>query len=256
MSEDHLPTPIEPTPLVLIQQSLQAGIKPSDIKELFDLQVRYEQRRAEEAYADAITAFQAWCPPIHKGKDVLKKDGGKAYGYATFDQIMKVITPGLRAHRIVISFDTAEADGRVQVTCRTRVGVVEKHTTVLLPVPPASAMTNPTQASVGAISYGKRTSLCAALNIVCTDEDVDGVQEQPQPAAQVHPDVAALRRVLADGPTASELTELYLKDVMALPKGSHERQQAWNYIADYARKQGWPFDAKQRCFVEPQEAGA
>ncbi len=176
MNED-LPAIVEPTPLILIQQALEAKIPASELKELFDLQVRHEQRRAEEAYADAITAFQAWCPQIQNSKAVERKNGEVAYRYAPLEEIMRIITPGLRANRIVLSFDTAEGDGKMQVTCRVRVGVVEKHTTVVLPVPQANAMTNATQATVGAVSYGKRCALMAALNIVCTDEDQSGAVE-------------------------------------------------------------------------------
>lgn len=170
MTPETLPSVVEPTPLLLIQQGIDAKISPRDMKDLFDLQVRYEQRLAELAYADAITAFQSECPPIHKGK----AGPNAAYMYAPYETIMKVITPLLRRHKIVVTFDTAEGDGKMQVTCRVRVGVVEKHTTVMLAVGAGNKMMSPTQAGVGAISYGKRTALCAALNIVCTDEDTDG----------------------------------------------------------------------------------
>lgn len=252
MNDEHLPAVIEPAPLVLIQQALNNGIKPADIKELFDLQVRYEQRRAEEAYADAITAFQAECPAIHKSKNVEGK-----YNYAPLDKIMQAVLPVLRKYKIVVTFDTAEDAGTMHVTCRTRVGVVEKVTTVALPVPPANKLTNATQASVGAITYGKRTALVAALNIICTDEDVDGFVEQPAPQQpQVSKEVAAFQRFVAEGPTAAQLTECYFRELMALPKGSLERQQGWNTLNGYAKSQGWAFDAKARAFVEPQEAGA
>ncbi len=164
-----LPAVIEPTPLILIQQALEAKIPASELKGFFDLQVRAEQRQAEQAYADAITAFQSESPLIHKSKSVEGR-----YSYAPFEVIMQAILPLLRRHRIVVTFDTAEAEGKVQVTCRTRVGVVEKHTTVVLPVPPTNKLTNTTQTSVGAISYGKRTALVAALNLICTDEDHSG----------------------------------------------------------------------------------
>lgn len=183
----RLPAAVEPTPLLLIQQALDSKIPPSDLKELFDLQVRYEQRRSEEAYADAITAFQAECPTIHKSKSVEDK-----YSYAPFEKIMGAILPLLRKHRIVVTFDTAEADGKVQVTCRTRVGTVEKHTTVVLPVPPGNKLTNATQTSVGAISYGKRTALCAALNVICTDEDHSGEEDYATLSAAQHDELDGL----------------------------------------------------------------
>jgi hypothetical protein len=179
-SNTDLPAIVEPTPILLIQQALEAKIPASELKELFDLQVRHEQRRAEEAYADAITAFQAECPAIQNNKAVNGKDGRERYRYAPFEEIMRCIMPYLRKHRIVVTFDTGSEAGQTQVTARVRVGVVEKHTTVTLPAPEANQLMNVTQASVGAISYGKRTALVAALNLVCTDEDVSGEQEDPE----------------------------------------------------------------------------
>ncbi len=186
-----LPAVIEPTPLILIQQALEAKIPASELKGFFDLQVRAEQRQAEQAYADAITAFQSESPLIHKSKSVEGR-----YSYAPFEAIMQAILPLLRRHRIVVTFDTAEAEGKVQVTCRTRVGVVEKHTTVILPVPPTNKLTNTTQTSVGAISYGKRTALVAALNIICTDEDHSG--EDADDATLSPAQLAALDGLLSD----------------------------------------------------------
>lgn len=173
-NDENLPVPLEPSPLVLIREAIAAKLPMGELKELFEMQVRAEQFRAEAAYADAITAFQAWCPQIQNSKAVKTKSGGEAYRYAPLEEIMRIITPGLRANRIVISFDTSTGEGQMQVTARVRVGVVEKHTTVVLPVPQANAMTNATQATVGAVSYGKRCALMAALNIVCTDEDQSG----------------------------------------------------------------------------------
>ncbi len=172
---DNLPAVIDPTPLLLIQQGIDAKISPRDMKDLFDLQVRYEQRQAEQAYAEAITAFQAACPPIRNSKAVRDRDGRTIYSYAPFDKIIAVAGPHLRANRIVYTFDTNIADGLMHVACRIRVGVVEKVTTTSLPVPAAGKLTNDTQAAVGAITFGKRTSFIAALGIVTTDEDTDGI---------------------------------------------------------------------------------
>ncbi len=168
--EVTLPAVLEPTPLVLIQQALDAKIAPSDLKELFDLQVRYEQRRAEEAYADAITAFQAECPPIHKNQT----NKGSGTRYADYEQIMRTIMPLLRKHRIVITWDTGKADDKEMIViCRVRVGVVEKITSVAMPVTSVSKMMNASQAGGTAVTYGRRYAITAALNLYSTDEDDD-----------------------------------------------------------------------------------
>lgn len=188
MADEHLPVPVEPTPLLLIQQGIDAKISPRDMKDLFDLQVRYEQRLAEQAYADAITAFQAEVPPIKK--NATNPHSKKTY--ADYEGVMRVITPILRKHKIVITFDTSESGEKMLTTCRVRVGTVEKITTITLPVDAASKMMNATQAGGAAMSYGRRYALAAALNLVYTDEDTDGVFDAQGITEQEVEDFAAL----------------------------------------------------------------
>ena len=191
MPEEHLPAVVvpEPTPLLLIQQGIDAKISPRDMKDLFDLQVRYEQRLAEQAYADAITAFQADCPPIRKNAT----NPHSKKSYADYEGVMRTITPLLRKHKIVITFDTAESDGKMTTTCRVRVGTVEKTTTITLPVDAASKMMNATQAGGAAMSYGRRYALAAALNLIYTDEDTDAL---PADSCITDAELAELRRAL------------------------------------------------------------
>lgn len=180
MNDPSLPVPVEPTPLVLIQQALEAKYNPADLKDLFELQRMHAADLAERAYADAITGFQSECPPIRK--NAANSHSGKRY--ADYEGIMRAITPLLRKYRIVVTFDTADDGARMMTTCRVRVGTVEKLTTITLPLDAASKMMNATQAGGAAMSYGRRYALTAALNIVVTDEDTDA---QPEPAGNVTP---------------------------------------------------------------------
>ncbi len=178
MNDEHLPARAEPTPLVLIQQALDAKFSPADLKDLFELQRMHAQEQAERAYADAITGFQSECPPIRK--NVANTHSGKRY--ADYEGVMRAITPLLRKYRIVVTFDTADDGARMMTTCRVRVGTVEKLTTITLPMDAASKMMNATQAGGAAMSYGRRYALAAALNLVYTDEDTDA---QPEPTGTI-----------------------------------------------------------------------
>ncbi len=169
LTPDLAPVPVEPTPLVLIQQALDAKYNPADLKDLFELQRMHAADQAERAYADAITGFQSECGPIHK--NAANTHSGKRY--ADYEGIMRAITPLLRKYRIVVTFDTADDGARMMTTCRVRVGTVEKLTTITLPLDAASKMMNATQAGGAAMSYGRRYALAAALNLVYTDEDTD-----------------------------------------------------------------------------------
>ncbi len=202
MPDETLPAIVEPTPLLLIQQALDAKISPRDLKDLFDLQERHERNHAEKAYADAITAFQAECPPIRKTSE----NRGTNKKYADYETIMRTIMPLLRRHRIVISWDTKEAGEQMHIICRVRVGTVEKLTTVAMPTTAASAKMNDQQAAGGAVTYGRRYAIVAALNLYDTDEDTD---------AQDRHDAHPLNQCVGETPEPGNVTPQQQADITA-----------------------------------------
>lgn len=166
------PLTSEPTPMLLIQRAMDSGIDPG---KLMDLAERWEANRAAEAFSRAITQFQAECPRIEKSrtaKIVSKREGGGQYEYkfAGFDDVMKQAGPALEKCGIAVSFSSEHVEGLLKVTCRIRHGIhVEDHT---LTVPIPAMNVNDTQRFGAALSYAKRYALCAALNIIVSD-DVD-----------------------------------------------------------------------------------
>jgi hypothetical protein len=60
----------------------------------------------------------------------------------------------------------------VDITCHVQHGTHVQSTSFVVPLPQLS--TNNTQQFGAALSYGKRYALCAALNIVVSNEDDDG----------------------------------------------------------------------------------
>lgn len=160
------------TPLTLIQVALEKGIDPEQLGRLMDLQERWERNRAAEAFGAAITRFQAECPPVTKRRTVGGDAGSKiTYRYASYDDVMRAAAPVLTACGLAVSFSTKQQERMVEITCRIRVGIHHEDHTVTVPVP--DMRVNDTQKFGAAISYGKRFALCAALNIVVTDEDND-----------------------------------------------------------------------------------
>lgn len=176
--EQDRPEPLPPlNPLALIQQAITAGMDPDKLGKLMELEERWTRNRAAEVFAQAITAFQRECPQIEK-----KKAGGKprnsdqaAYYYATYEHLMSIVGPVMARHNIVATFtiDDAEA-GCIKITCRIRVGIHQETTTLTVPIPQGNPLVNASQLMGQAISYAKRYSLSAALNIVTKDEDNDG----------------------------------------------------------------------------------
>lgn len=158
-------------PMSMIELAIERGAEPAQLEKLMDLQERWEQRQASIHFAEQLAAFQAKCPPIMKRRNVSL--GGGGYTYASLDDIMCVIKPILHELGLSVTFSCEVGEsGQLRATCRVRSGVHTETTDVCLPVP-SQMKVNDTQKMGAAISYAKRYALCAALNIVVTDEDSD-----------------------------------------------------------------------------------
>lgn len=175
MSTDVETTPVvqQYNPLALIQSAIDKGMDPDRLGKLMDLQERWESNRAAELFGQALTKFQAKCPTIHKGREVVSKDGKRMYGFAGFDDVMMTVQPLLTQCGICVSFTTEAAEGAMRGTCRVRVGTHYEDHDLTIPIPSGSPLVNDTQKFGMALSYLKRYLLCASLNIVVTDEDND-----------------------------------------------------------------------------------
>lgn len=158
-------------PMAMIQNAMASGVSIADLSRLFDLQERWEKQRAQEVFAEALTGFQRDCPRVHKAR---KTAGNFSFGYASLDDIDAVIRPILARYGVVIAFDsehtTANNENVINVTVRVRVGSYYEDRKFGCPIP-KDLRASDSQKWGAALSYAKRYALCAALNIVVTDED-------------------------------------------------------------------------------------
>lgn len=161
----------DPTPMTLIAAALdRSDIDPGKLEKLMELQERWDRNRAAEAFGQALTNFQTKCPIIHKSRTVkLSSQGG--YKFASYDDIHREIAPLLAECGLAVSFSTDQVEGKLKATCRIRHGTHYEDHTLTVPVP--DMRVNDTQKYGAALSYAKRYALCAALNIVVSDEDSD-----------------------------------------------------------------------------------
>ena len=166
------PTTIHETnPLAIIQSAVDRGMEPAHLTQLFDLQERWEKNRAAERFGEAMAKFQANCPVVHKAKSAKSSGNFQGYSYASYDDVMRAAAPVLKECGLAISFSTEQVEKQLKVTCRIRHGIHYEDHSLTVPVP--DMRVNDTQKYGGALSYAKRYALCAALNIVTSDEDND-----------------------------------------------------------------------------------
>lgn len=170
----QLTIPTEPvyvrdaSPLAILDNAVKCGANVETLERISALAERWQANQAKEQFGRALAAFQAECPPIHKGREA---QGGKMrFTYASLDDIEKVVKPIREKHGIAVTYDLRMVDGLMHATCRVRVGSYSEETVVPVPIP-KEMVVGDTQKYGAATSYAKRYALCAALNITVTDED-------------------------------------------------------------------------------------
>jgi hypothetical protein len=168
-------TTLPEPPLFQVRKDALDAIGNADVASLekyMELHERHQRNEAAERLAAALTKFQGKCPQITKRRKI-NLGGGDGPLYASLDDIMREISPLLAECGLCVTFSAEIADnGFLRATCNVRHGRHVEASHITLPVP-AQMKVNDTQKMAAALSYAKRHSLCAALNIIVTDEDND-----------------------------------------------------------------------------------
>lgn len=134
---------------------------------LLSVYERIESRKAESAYAEAFSAMQIELPAIAE-----RGNAAGRYTFAKWEDINTAIKPVLAKHGFALSFRTDFGDGiAITGVLQHRAGHREE-TTIKLPAD-ASGNKNAVQAVASSVSYGKRYTAGALLNLTSHGEDDD-----------------------------------------------------------------------------------
>lgn len=144
-----------------------AGI--DTLERLLQMQERVLDREARSAYSRDFAAMQAEIPTI--------KERGKGHGsirYALWEDVNEAIRPVLTKYGFGLSFKTSNADKQITITAilSHRDGHSEE-TTQSFPHD-TSGSKNAIQAVGSSMSYGKRYTAGALLNLTSGEQDTDG----------------------------------------------------------------------------------
>jgi len=162
----------------------QPDVPLERVEKLFDLYQKMEAERARRAYYAALSIMLPQIPVIaRKGRITgnIKDDSGKKIGtqvqsqYAKWEDIVEIVNPVVTEHGFAISFKIDQpTPDRVSVTCTLshREGHSES-TSFALPIDTTGAKNN-VQGWGSSVSYAKRYTASALLNIVTRNEDDDG----------------------------------------------------------------------------------
>ena len=138
------------------------------LEKMLDMQERVMTKQAEQAFAESMASMQSEMPRVFNLAQ------GHNITYARLEDINDTIRPVLQKHGFCVTFATEQSDLKsVKITaiCSHKMGA-KQETALVLPLD-TSGSKNAVQAVGSTVSYGKRYTLCALLNI-STGDDTNG----------------------------------------------------------------------------------
>jgi len=156
--------------LALIEKvALDPSVNVEKMDKILDMQERILNKQAELEFNQAMAQAMAEIPSFEKSKK------GHNFKYATFESINKQVKPIIAKKGLFITFMTDfQSDNHVMITAKiTHKSGHFQETSMRFPFDPSGSK-NTIQATGSAISYGKRYTMNALLNITTHEEDDDG----------------------------------------------------------------------------------
>lgn len=177
---NSLPTSDSPDQFGQMFAGLMAVVKdpnadPAKMSAALEVMERMNDRRALMEFNRARMAAMAEMPVITKDGKIMNK-GNVQSRFATFEAIDRIVRPVCIRHGLVYGFNLQQGpNASVMVTCELGHvgGHVQNYGPMQIPLDNSGAK-NAAQGAGSAASYGKRYTLCAALNIVTEGQDDDG----------------------------------------------------------------------------------
>lgn len=164
------------TPSELMALAIQKGVDTTQLKELMDLQERWEKKEAKKLFFDALSRFQTIAPVIKKNRTakIQSQKGYYSYKFADLGAIVNAIKKALSECGLSYRWEFEEKGGILSATCLIShlAGHTEK--TSMEAGKDASGGKNNIQQSGSTQTYLQRYTLIGALGLATADEDIDG----------------------------------------------------------------------------------
>jgi hypothetical protein len=209
---------------VIERAAMNPAVDIDKMERLLEMQERIMSRNAKAAYSADLARMQPELPVIAERGGIKDRSGNVQSTYALWEDINDAIKPVLSKHGFALSFRTGQEDGRITVTgvLSHRDGHSEE-TTMHLPID-SSGSKNSVQAVGSSISYGKRYTAGALLNITSRGEDDDG-KAAGSPLSISEEQVLAIRDLIeAVGANEKKFLQyLKVQSVSEIPAKDYQR---------------------------------
>lgn len=170
-----------PTPSTLLEKAIEKKVDMAQLKELMDLQERWEKNEAKKKFLEALSLFQSKVPVIKKNKTakINSPKGSFSYKYGDLANITRTIQKSLTECGLSYRWDFKEKNGMLEVTCHVSHSAGHTEVTTMEAGKDNSGAKNDIQQKGSAQTYLQRYTLIGALGLSTADEDNDGHTSQP-----------------------------------------------------------------------------
>jgi hypothetical protein len=163
------------TPMAMIQLAVSQNADVDKLKQLMDLQERWERNEAHKAFVGALAAFKANPPEVLKSKEVSFGVGKTSYKHATLDNASDKIGKALHAHGLSHRWKVEQPEGgKIRVTCILTHVLGHSEEVTMEASPDNSGSKNSIQAVGSTVSYLQRYTLFSITGLAAKGDDDDG----------------------------------------------------------------------------------
>jgi hypothetical protein len=173
------------TPMAMIQMAVQQGADIDKLRQLMDLQERWEKNEARKAFVAALNAFKANPPELSKNKHVMfeTQKGRTEYDHATLDNVSLNIGRALSQHGLSHRWDVEQKEGGIiRVTCVLTHCQGHSERVPMEGMPDISGGKNSIQGIGSTVTYLQRYTLLAATGKDQDDDGEGGEKAKKEPA--------------------------------------------------------------------------
>ena len=161
---------------MIAEAARDPAVNVEKMQALLTMQERVMDRNARQAFVEAFDAMSMELPIITKRGAIRNNSGQVQSRFAKWEDIHRILTPILQRHKFVLSFKIGQDPGKALSVCAVLThaqGHSEESGFMPLPLD-ATGNKNGVQGTGSSLSYGKRYTTLAFLNIVTEGEDNDG----------------------------------------------------------------------------------
>jgi hypothetical protein len=192
------------TPVELLRIAVSQNADIEKLKQLMDLQERWEKNEARKAFVAAMKEFKTSPPVISKNKHV--HFGQTDYNHATLDHVCDEVTKGLSAVGITHAWKVTQDKEFITVICVLTHELGHSEATQLIGVPDNSGSKNSIQAIGSTVTYLQRYTLLAACGLAASnDNDGQGAGKPIIPAEELEKNI----KEISDAKTMDSLKFLF-----------------------------------------------